>query len=310
MRRRPSSKAITLLLFLLHSATCRAFCPGRGSENQRCDRISSSLTSLLAKSVSIVDSWKAQDSYTIATVLLEKLLERRATDVNDSFNSRRLVPSAKEMDNQFGKDCEALVKRLADMPNHSYDPTKSLLGPLYCTLYAFNPMDPNQEPPLWEKISLQPSNIKGQQFFVNRDFTLSAVNYAEIFGSAFAIQAQARISPVSKESEKKASSGLLPSLFPPSSSSFQSSKARLRTCPDVYDFETYAAEFKIGSFVLPIPIVGTAKFVVLYADPRLRILQSPTGSDSVVGPWEQSGLVVVQVRSDLVTSNNLPLDLR
>jgi hypothetical protein len=215
------------------------------------------------------------------------------------------------MDKQFGKDCEALVKRLADMPNHSYDPTKSLLGPLYCTLYAFNPMDPNQEAPLWEKISLQPSNIKGQQFFVNRDFTLSAVNYAEIFGSAFAIQAQARISPVSKESEKKASSGLLlPLLRPPSSSASTNSKARLRTCPDVYDFETYAAEFKIGSFVLPIPIVGTAKFVVVYADPRIRILQSPTGSDSVVGPWEQSGLVVVQVRSDLVTSNNLPLDLR
>jgi len=49
--------------------------------------------------------------------------------------------------------------------------------------------------------------------------------------------------------------------------------------------------------------------VVLYADPRLRIFVSTDRSESAVGTWEQSGLVVVQVRSDLVTGDS-PIDLR
>ena len=41
--------------------------------------------------------------------------------------------------------------------------------------------------------------------------------------------------------------------------------------------------------------------------PRLRIFVSPMESRSVVGDWESAGLVVVQVRSDLVpmTTNNI-----
>ena len=54
-------------------------------------------------------------------------------------------------------------------------------------------------------------------------------------------------------------------------------------------------------------IKGSANLVVLYADPRLRIFVSPMESRSVVGDWESAGLVVVQVRSDLVpmTINNI-----
>lgn len=54
-----------------------------------------------------------------------------------------------------------------------------------------------------------------------------------------------------------------------------------------------------NTFIIPIPIEGEAKLVVLYADPRLRIFVSADRSDSAVGAWEQAGLVVVQVRSDL-----------
>lgn len=259
------------------------------------------------------------DPYSIATLLMGSLLERRASELDSSLDAtiRRLNPVNKAKDQREKQRIEEYIKLLSDMPNNRYDPTKSLLGPLYCTLYAFNPSNPNQGPPLWEKISLQPGNLKGQQYFLNRDYALSVVNYAEIYGHAFAIRAQATFSPVSKEDTKKSpSQNKIPLLVDSvvskkdGSTRHQSPKTTLRTCPDIYNFRTYAAEFKIGDSVWPIPIEGTAQFSVLYADPRLRILLSPTGSESIVGPWEQSGLVVVQVRSDFVTADSVPVDLR
>lgn len=50
--------------------------------------------------------------------------------------------------------------------------------------------------------------------------------------------------------------------------------------------------------LLDLPMIQGAGLVrVLYADPQLRIFLSPTQGD---GGWEDQGLVVVQVRKDLL----------
>ena len=83
----------------------------------------------------------------------------------------------------------------------------------------------------------------------------------------------------------------------------------LRTCPDIFQVDVSGGAIHCESLgiQIPLPIAGSSNLVVVYADPRLRILLSPTSSESVVGNWEESGLVVVQVRSDLALSGE---DLR
>ena len=259
------------------------------------------------------------DPYQVATLLLGTLLERRKLETETFLESilRKVSPDYKIKQEQEKLTIEECVTILSNRRNNAYDPTTSLLGPLYCTLYAYNPSNPDQESPLWERISLQASNLKGQQYFLNRDFALSVINYAEVWGSAAAIRAQARFAPRLTQSDSSVVSEET-SILPPFLSGKKTPQAKgakssvLRTCPDVFDIELVQAElsFSSGQAMVPIPIQGSAQFAVMYADPRLRILSSRTGSDSIVGEWEQSGLVAVQVRSDLVTKDATPLDLR
>lgn len=190
---------------------------------------------------------------------------------------------------------------------------------------------------MWEKLSFKAENLKGQQYFLNPDFTLSVVNYAEIWGRQVAIRAQATFSPAATEAEKRklprprvtsieeTTNTFLENILPNRNGNAVSAAAQrsimvknndpspesaLRTCPDTYQLQTYSAEFQVGDTIVPLPIEGKASLVVLYADPRIRILSSPNGSNSALGKWEESGLVAVQIRSDLVTSDSRPLDLR
>lgn len=48
---------------------------------------------------------------------------------------------------------------------------------------------------------------------------------------------------------------------------------------------------------------------VLYGDSDLRIFVSPQDTESTAGDWERRGLIVVQVRNDLINPSR-PIDLR
>ena len=318
----PWTKLLFLLLWSLAKSNNAFSPPVVNHWATRSLRLSSSSTSFAEANLK-------DDSYSVATLLLGSLLEARKAELDSSIGGilNRVIGLFQGKPQRNRERIEEYVQLLLDMPRHTYDPSKSLFGPLYCTLYSYNPTNPNQTPPLWERISLKPGNLKGQQYFVNTDYEMSIVNYAEIYGSSVAVRAKASFSPVKKQLNEKVVTASGPSAWLQEISAAATSATRsprnggtgalkesgppstLRTCPDVYNVQAYAGEIVVGDLVLPLSISGEAKLVVLYADPRLRIFVSTDRSESAVGTWEQSGLVVVQVRSDLVTGES-PIDLR
>jgi len=314
-----------LLLLLLWSLA-----KSSDSFSPRADNWARGSLRLSSSSTSFAEANLKDDSYSVATLLLGSLLEARKAELDSSIGGvlNRVIGLFQGKVQRNRERIEEYVQLLLDMPRHTYDPSKSLFGPLYCTLYSYNPTNPNQAAPLWERISLKPGNLKGQQYFVNTDYEMSIVNYAEIYGSSVAVRAKASFSPVKKQLNEKVVTATGPSAWlqeisaaatsatksPRTGSAATTTKesgppSTLRTCPDVYNVQAYAGEIVLGDLVLPLSISGEAKLVVLYADPRLRIFVSTDRSESAVGTWEQSGLVVVQVRSDLVTGDS-PIDLR
>lgn len=260
-----------------------------------------------------VASNRKNEAYSVATQLLSVVLREVAQkkETASAFDSiiRQFTQSYRQSQKKQKNDIEYLTKLLCEYEN-AYDPTESLLGPFYSTVYTFTPSKAGAEPPLWEKISLRKDNLKGQQYFLNRDFEKILVNYAQIWGKNFAIRAQGRFELV-ENSEKSRSSNKNPlaKLFPGKRTNkrhLSLSKTK-RPCPDIFNLRVFAAEFILGGLTLPIPIEGAAKIVVLYADPRIRIIMSPENSDSAVGPWEKSGLVALQVRGDLIAGEYLDL---
>jgi TolA-binding protein len=225
----------------------------------------------------------------------------------------------------------------------TYDPTESLFDcGFFCTLYWYYPNNNNnnnkikesegnaapkekekEKPPIWAKLSLLPSNIKGQQYYLSNNFQQSVINYSEIYGKNIHIKAEGTLYPISSNTNtnngSSSSSGSDDTLSssPLSSSSSSSSPVvvlknsrKLRTTlPDIFRVDATKIILSIFGLTINFSIKGSANLVVLYADPRIRIFVSPMESRSVVGNWEEAGLVVVQVRSDLVsmlttTTNN------
>jgi hypothetical protein len=103
---------------------------------------------------------------------------------------------------------------------------------------------------------------------------------------------------------------------------FLSDDPKLRTTPDAFHVTISSASIHLWGVSLSLPIRGSSQLVVLYADSRIRIFVSPLGSSSSnrrkagsssssmgAGSWESSGLIAVQIRSDLVTGGD-PMDLR
>lgn len=169
--------------------------------------IAARVESLLPRQNKIPASYAAEclmnDSYSIATLLLGTLLESREAESDPSISGilSRLNPSFHTKKRGRRELIQEYIKLLADKPTNKYDPTKSLFGPLFCTLFNYNPSKPSQEAPLWERISLKPENLKGQQYFLNSDFEMSIINYAEILGKSFAVRAKATFSPLEKQSK-------------------------------------------------------------------------------------------------------------
>jgi hypothetical protein len=245
-----------------------------------------------------------EDPYNLATLLLGTVLERRSQEVDYSFDAliSRFTPSYKFMREEQQARIESLIERLRKFDN-VYDPTESLLGPFYCSLYWYTPNVADAVDPLWERVSLKVDNIKGQQYYETKEFKESVINYSEIWGSRFHIRAKGSFAP---SSDAK---------VPPRSTFFgwfrprSKLEERMRSCPDVYQVNATGASLSIMGLTIELPIEGSSNLVVLYADPRIRVFVSPLESQSVVGNWEDAGLVVVQVRSDLVTGLD-PTDLR
>jgi len=186
-------------------------------------------------------------------------------------------------------------------PSHSYgyDPNECLFGNnFYCTLYFYYPNIPADgtppEDPIWEQTSLTPSNIKGQQYYIRDEDDgtkqLSVLNYSEVWGPGFFITAAGVLASIDDENNDNSNDAR--------------TKRTPRRLPDVYRVDATKISVSLFGKCLDVEIEGSANLVVLYADPRLRIFVSPLASETVVGNWEQAGLVVVQVRGDLVPAKD------
>jgi hypothetical protein len=246
-----------------------------------------------------------EDPYKVATLLLGTVLERRSQEVDYSFDAliSRFTPSYKLLREEQQARIESLIESLRKFDNIYYDPTESLLGPFYCSLNWYTPNVADAVDPLWERVSLKVDNIKGQQYYESKEFKESVINYSEIWGPQFHIRAKGSFAP-SSNAKAPPRRSFLDRLRPR-----RKVEDRMRSCPDVYQVNATGASLSIMGLTIELPIEGSSNLVVLYADPRIRVFVSPLESQSVVGNWEDAGLVVVQVRSDLVTGRD-PTDLR
>lgn len=182
-------------------------------------------------------------------------------------------------------------------------------------------------------------NIKGQRYTLgaNAEGTSSDeddegdrgeknpfVNYAEVLGENLYLQAEGyfeEVGPVqvvgSDEETKNPSSSsentflgaLVGSLFGGGGVNDNKGDSLLPTPYDYLATVTGASVTFLQKYSIDFSIQGTGTTRVLYADDRLRIFVSPTETNvtggvlrkGVVGDaWESEGLVVVQVRGDLV----------
>ena len=256
-------------------------------------------TRLLATTTKKEDIEKSSSPiYEDATKLLDFVLKR--------FKQQR--ESENEEDNEA---IESLIIKLISTKTN-YNPLESLYGPMYCSLHSFTPgsKDRQASQPLWEKISLKKDNLKGQQYLLNknrngdtannsRNKIREVINYAEIWGNTFHLRAGGYFIPVDENGKEKKDDD-------DGSNEYE----QVRSCPDKYEVFATGAYISVFGNSVKLPIEGSSYLVVGYADPRLRIFVSPKPSESAVGTWEQAGLIVVQVRSDLVTSNQQPIDLQ
>lgn len=276
------------------------------------------------------------DHYDTATHLLDLLLEQRNEDIESPFEAwlRRNTPSYERLREERSETIEALIERLTlpalgetrmapkgladrlfpqprELPYY-YDPAESLFGGgFYCTLYFYYPntaatSDGSGKPPedpIWEKTSLKASNIKGQQYYVRNDFQQSVINYSEVWGPAVSISAEGILTPIDDVEEVKGSNNRLSGFSRPPVKTKEDSRS-LRRLPDTFRVDATKIKASIFGLSLDFNIQGSANLVVLYADPRIRIFVSPLPSETVVGNWEEAGLVVVQVRGDLVPATN------
>jgi hypothetical protein len=277
------------------------------------------------------DEVATKDPYDIATSLLEILVQRRKDEVDTSFEAwiRRLTKSYKLERQRQAKTIELLMEELqqygqskerkgvfdkaASRPAHTYDVTESLLNGFFCTLYWYMPnvADPSTAPkPIWEQVSLKDSNIKGQQYYERNDFEEAVVNYSEIWGKSVFLTAGGTLAPIDGTIVPKvqADQG-----SPPPRNALKRivpNSRTLRMCPDVFRVDATKVTLHLFGMKFDLPIRGSSNLVILYADPRIRIFVSPMESKTAVGNWEEAGLVVAQVRSDLVLGQEPVMDLR
>jgi hypothetical protein len=152
-------------------------------------------------------------------------------------------------------------------------------------------------------------NVKGQRYTFD-DGTF--VNYAEVFGDNLYLTASGTFvdaAPVTAAADDGVPKynpfeAMIASLFG-SNDSGGAKGSPPRLLPTPYDYSATVAEASVilfGKFAFGVAIEGTGTVRVLYADRNLRIFLSPEDANVTRGggDWESRGLIVVQVRVDLV----------
>ena len=291
-------------------------------------------SSPLDDDVRLRDELAGKDPYTTATMLLESLTQWRQDEVDDSFEAgiRRSTQSYKLERKRQARKIETLIEELQQrgpssggksgllgglFPSkfkqpaaHTYDVTESLLSGFYCTLYWYMPKEPDPATttkPIWEQVSLRRSNVKGQQYYERNDFKEAVINYSEIWGKGVFLTAEGTFAPTDEPLHQHSKQQLTP-LHNALKRVVQRSRS-LRSCPDVFQVDATKVTFHVFGMKFDLPIQGSSNLVITYADPRIRIFVSPIESKTAVGNWEEAGLVVAQVRSDLVLGEEV-IDLR
>lgn len=187
----------------------------------------------------------------------------------------------------------------------SFDPSTSIDGPLFASIHFIG------NTPLWEKIgSGAVRNVKGQKYNLN-DQTFT--NYAEIWGDSLCLKANGKLSkkgPVQAQLDFSSQAdgnpfSAIASFFGSNANNAGGGTNQSSLLPTPFDYEARVTGASISiwnKFVLNLSIEGTGTVRVLYADENLRIFVSPTDTNVTKGggDWESEGLIVVQVRVDLV----------
>ena len=229
--------------------------------------------------------------------LLEKLQQKTAAN-NRSSNDI----------NDLNKEINNLVKILINSQS-TFDPLTSINGPLFASVHFIG------DTPLWEKIGARiVRNVKGQKYTLNSS-TGKFSNYAEVFGTNLYLKAigickdegpvtDSTVSSISTttSSDNKLSNPL-ESVFVSLFNQRSISNSQYKPTPYDYIAEVTGASIVLfQKFSLDLTIEGTGIVRVLYADENLRVFLSPKDTNVTRGggDWESAGLIVVQVRVDLI----------
>ena len=249
-----------------------------------CNALRSGATSLRAAALS---SPKTIQSTNVSNDLLGLLQQKALSSKADL-----------DLDNEIN----SLVRTLIAAKS-TFDPKECIDGPLFATIHFIG------NTPLWEKIAIGGvRNVKGQRYTLLDDTSGNFVNYAEILGQALYLKAVGRfvekgyVASSAKVDDKVGDTSNNPLEM---LTSFFSSRDDEQKKPTPFDYEAIVSGVSIvlfGKYALNVDIAGTGTVRVLYADPNLRIFLSPTDTDVTrgAGDWESAGLIVVQVRNDLV----------
>lgn len=243
-----------------------------------------------ATSLALPTKSQDQTSENPASQELLRLLQQKAS----------VKPNTKSTNSYINNKMNSLVRKLIASKS-TFDPTQCLNGPLYATVHFIG------DTPLWEKIAVAGvRNVKGQRYTLVDDTSGKFVNYAEIWGKNFCLKAVGEFydkRSVSSSIDADADSFNYPYNFLALLVAKLWRKEKLKPTP--YDYEatvTGASVILFQKYSFDVAIAGTGTVRVLYADPNLRIFLSPTDTNVTMGggDWESAGLIVVQVRFDLV----------
>jgi hypothetical protein len=161
------------------------------------------------------------------------------------------------------------------------------------------------ETPRWQRNRLLLPflrNRAGQAYTLGEGSCGTVVNYGEVFGRALYFKAEGSFQPadmaVEEDAAAEEASSFLEDLQRFIATSLAAPRARedLR-CPVDFDVAISQGGFVLGGTpFLSSAISGPGYLRCLYIDEGVRIFESPKDSPD---RWEESGLVVVQVRDDL-----------
>ncbi|KAL3790683.1 hypothetical protein HJC23_009783 [Cyclotella cryptica] len=244
---------------------------------------------------SLISPRKIPDQTTQNTASREllRLLQQKAS----------VKPNTQSTDSSLDNQINSLVRTLIASKS-TFDPTQCLNGPLYATIHFIG------DTPLWEKIAVGGGrNVKGQRYTLSDETSGEFVNYAEIWGQNLYLKA------VGKFNDKGSVSSSIGPYAESSNNPFEflaplvaNLRGKEQLKPTPYDYEaivTGASFVLFQKYSFDVAIAGKGVVRVLYADPNLRIFLSPTDTNVTTGggDWESAGLIVVQVRFDLVYSD-------